>query len=129
MGIKTGVQIYGLKPEMAMCDAIAGVVFRLHSIPCVRTSVTGKKHGTRSLHPVGLAVDYRTKHITGLRRLDTVGMIVADLKEALPCCDVVFEHAEQEQEHIHVEFDPKDDERFQADKAIYRETGVWPQRG
>lgn len=55
-------------------------------------------------------------------------MIVEDLKKALPCCDIIFEHEGEEQEHIHVEFDPKDDERFQADKQWYRREGNWPRR-
>jgi hypothetical protein len=128
MGILAGVQVYGVQPEMVMCDAVVQAVFRAHSVPCERTSVTGKKHGWRSLHPVGYAVDYRTKHITGVRRVDTLQMITNDIKAALPCCDVLLEYTDQEREHIHVEFDPKDDEVFQAAKKSYKETGEWPTR-
>ena len=54
------------------------------------------------------------------------GQILEDLKKALPCCDIVLEHLGKDQEHYHVEFDPKDDPKFQADKLIYRNTGEWP---
>ena len=86
----------------------------------------GKIHSKYSLHPVGFATDYRTKHIAGRGRLDTIDLIMEDLRDALPCCDIVFEHPDQPQEHIHVEFDPKYDVVFQAAKRVYRETGQWP---
>ena len=125
-GIVSGVQLYGIQPEMVMCDGVVAAIFRSHSIPCERTSIVGKKHGKGSLHPVGFAVDYRTKHIAGLRRVETIEMIVFDLKAALPCCDIIIEHLGEAQEHIHVEFDPKDDTQFQHDKKWYKRNGNWP---
>jgi hypothetical protein len=124
--IKNGTQLYGVKPEMVMCDGIVKDVFKSYSVLCVRTSIVGKKHSRRSLHPVGYAVDYRTKHIKGVNRIATIEAIVEDLKKSLPCCDIVFEDEGGEQEHIHVEFDPKNDPKFVSDKAIYRGTGAWP---
>lgn len=126
--IKPGVVFYGIQPEMVVCDGIVEQTFQRYSLRCTRTSIVGKKHGSRSLHPVGFAVDYRTRHIAGSGRLQTITMLVDDLKAALPCCDIVFEHEGEPQEHIHVEYDPKDDPFFQRDKAVYRETGEWPKR-
>jgi hypothetical protein len=126
MGILAGVRLYGVQPEMVMCDTVVQGVFKAHSVPCERKSVTGKKHGRGSLHPVGFAIDYRTKHVAGVRRGDTLQMITNDIRAALPCCDVLLEYQDQEQEHIHVEFDPKDDPVFQAAKEAYKGTGKWP---
>jgi len=121
--IKSGVLIYGIKPEMVLCHSIADNVFEANGYGCVATSVVGKKHKDRSLHPVGYAEDFRTKHI---KTLQEKLAIVDQLKEALPCCDVILEHVDKDQEHIHMEFDPKDDAKFQRDKMIYKQTGQWP---
>lgn len=124
--IKSGVAFYGLRPEMAFCNQFVLSVFNSRGIQCVPTSIVGKKHGTGSLHPVGFAIDYRTKHIKGANRGMRVHALVADLKKALPCCDIVFEYEGKEQEHIHIEYDPKDDEKFVAAKAAFKRSGKWP---
>lgn len=126
--IKHGTVLYGLQPEMAFCHTFVMAVYKSHSIPCIPTSITGKKHGTGSLHPVGYAVDYRTKHILGANRRQVIDLLVKDLKNALPCCDVIFEYEDEPEEHIHIEFDPKDDKQFQEDKAWYKANGYWPGR-
>jgi hypothetical protein len=126
--IKNGVRIYGIQPEMVLVDNVVQDIFRRHSIRCIRTSALDGTHGRYSLHPIGFAEDYRTRHIMGRGRMATIGMIVDDLKDALPCCDIVFEYPDEEQEHIHVEFDPKDDAEFQKAKQAYRETGKWQRR-
>lgn len=126
--IKQGVQIYGLRPEMVYCAYFVGQVLAKHGIERIPTSVTGKKHGTYSLHPVGFAEDIRTKHVIGEpeHRIVVLDQVVDDLKRAVPQCDFILEHFGMAQEHIHWEFDPKDDEIFQRHKAIYRQTGEWP---
>lgn len=126
--IQNGVKIYGLRPELVYCHIFVEKVFARHGIDCIPTSVTGKKHGSLSLHPVGYAEDIKTKHIMGSAsaRRDVIDAIVADLKKELPCCDIVLEHYGHAQEHIHVEYDPKDDLVFQQHKAKYRLSGTWP---
>jgi hypothetical protein len=123
--IKHDVILYGLKPEMVFCDNIIQSIFNEYGFDCERTSITGKKHGLFSLHPFGYAEDYKTKHIP----VNTKKQAIADhIRECLPCCDVILEHVGEAQEHIHVEFDPKNDGRFQADKGVARQTGEWPEQ-
>ena len=126
--IKPGVKIYGLRPEMAYCAVFVERVLNKHGIERIPASVTGKKHGRYSLHPVGFAEDDRTKHVMGSpeQRREILDQVINDLRKAVPQCDFVLEHFGQAQEHIHWEFDPKDDEVFQRHKAIYRQTGEWP---
>lgn len=121
--IKEGVRLYGTRPEMVLVNIVVASVFNKYGYECVITSGVGKIHGDKSLHPVGLADDYRSKHI---KTLDEKVAILNDLNNCLPCCDILLEYLNQEQEHLHIEFDPKDDPQFQADKAIYKQTGVWP---
>ena len=123
--IKAGSLIYGVKPELVMCHIIANQVFESSGYGCVITSGVGKEHKAYSLHPVGYALDYRTKHIKTLQEKET---LLERLKIALPVCDFLLEHVDKPQEHIHMEYDDKNDKRFQADKQSYRQTGQWPKR-
>lgn len=71
----------------------------------VITSGTDGKHGLHnaSLHPAGLALDFRSRDLAE-RSLQSV---VVRARSALgPAYDVVLER-----DHIHVEFDPKGDTR------------------
>jgi hypothetical protein len=124
--VKNTAILYGIKPEMVLCHQVVAAVFHEHYVPCVITDGPGDGHGKRSLHPVGYALDYRTKHITGWKRETTIRDLVKRLKEALPQCDVVLEDLGGDNEHIHIEFDPKNDKRFQDDKQTYKVTGKWP---
>lgn len=125
-GIKPGVNVYGVRPEMTLVDNIVASVYAAYGFNCYQTSIVGKSHSKYSLHPVGFAIDYRTKHIRGEGRKVMLEALVISLKQALPQCDIVLEYLGEDEEHIHVEFDPKDDPAFQDDKATYRETGKWP---
>lgn len=120
--LKQGATIYGIRPEMVMCDGTVTAIFNKRNYYCMVTSGVGKKHSQKSLHYVGYALDYRTKHLPE----DVKQEILKEIKEALPCCDVILEHLGEPQEHIHVEYDPKDDEQFQVDKTFYKTHGKWP---
>jgi len=126
--IKNGVHLYGLRPEMVYCSVFVDRVLKAHGIDRIPTSVTGKIHGPGSLHPVGFAEDIRTKHVMGepSARKSVLDQVVADLKKNIPQCDFILEHFGMAQEHIHWEFDPKDDSIFQQHKQIYKKTGYWP---
>lgn len=115
--IKSDVKIYGIKPEMVLVDSIVQSIFNEHGLDCVRTSIVGKEHKSYSLHPPGYASDYRSKHI---KTLSLKHQILDELKKALPCCDIVLEHIGKDQEHYHIEFDPKNDPVFQDKKAAYK---------
>lgn len=122
--IKPTTLLYGIKPEMVICHPIAEAIFNEMGFSCVITSGVGKEHKKYSLHPVGYALDLRTKHIVSL---SIKKKIVEKMKKYLPCCDVILEHVGEDQEHLHYEFDPKNDKKFQSDKQIYRQTGNWPE--
>lgn len=123
--IKPKVSIYGTRPEMAIVHGVVCSVFDKYNQDCIVTSGVGKKHSKRSLHYPGFAYDYRTKHINDR----SVKMsILKDMREALPCCDIIFEHEGEPQEHYHVEFDDKFDEQYQSDKLFYKTHGKWPHR-
>ena len=118
--VKSGTVLYGIQPEMALCHTEINSVFERLGYDCIITSIVGKQHKEYSLHPIGFAIDYRTKHITS-----RLALLVDTLKTALPCCDFLLEHVDGEQEHIHAEYDPKNDPKFIEAKAAYRATGIW----
>lgn len=87
-------------------------VYNFYNILCTITSCNDSKHGAGSLHPYGRAFDVRTKNIEALtgssnataRKQD----IVRICREQLgPQFDVVLEDLGGENEHMHVEWDPK----------------------
>lgn len=113
----SSTDISNLKPQMIVCDYVIQSIFSSLGIACIRTSVGDKVHSARSLHKPGYAVDYRTKHINGISdKLKLVDVV----KDSCPWCDVILEHVGEDQEHMHVEYDPKNDKVFQANKARYR---------
>ncbi len=123
MKIKSGVIIYGTRPEMAIIHGIVCSVFSKYGVDCVITSGVGKKHSEKSLHYPGFAYDYRDKEIADDKR----NPLMNDLRDALPCCDIIYEYKGKPQSHIHCEFDPKDDAEFQKHKMYYRKSGQWPE--
>jgi len=119
--VKFKVSLYGIRPEMVIVHSMVASVFAKHNTECVITSGVGMKHSKRSLHYVGLALDYRTKGVSD----GVVRNILQDLKEALPVCDIIHEHKGEPQEHLHIEMDPHQDEKFQEDKLYYKTHGKW----
>jgi hypothetical protein len=96
--IKSSVDLRGLQPQMVLAYVIACKCYGQYA--CVITSCSDSKHGPNSLHYKGLALDLRTQHLP----TPAVQGIVDKLKESLgPQFDVVLED-----DHIHVEWDPKD---------------------
>lgn len=105
--IKNTVDLRNLTPQMAVAHTIACLVyFKITNDPmsCVITSGFDSKHGSNTLHQRdGLcrALDLRTN---SLPNQETVEKVHRELKLALgPQFDVVLE-----KDHIHMEFDPKD---------------------
>ena len=96
--IKKGVDLRGLTPQMAIAYVIACRCYGQYD--CVITSASDGKHGPNSLHYKGQALDLRTRHMNG----QTLQGVYAKLHEALSDqFDVVLED-----DHIHVEWQPKD---------------------
>lgn len=105
MAIKSGVKLTDLCPQMALVFPIVQNVYRHHmpTYECTITSCNDSKHGEHSLHYKGRAFDFRTKDYTGDKQL-----LRDEIKAALSDeFDVVLEHLGEDQEHIHVEYDPK----------------------
>ena len=73
--------------------------------PCMLTSGIDGVHKVGSLHGVGLAFDFRTKNLSNMEKDKLVG----ELKRRLTAdFDVLLESRGEENEHLHVEFDPKE---------------------
>ena len=96
--IKSGVDLRGLSPQMAIAYTIATKCYGQYA--CVITSGSDSKHGTNSLHYSGRALDLRINNLPP----PAVQSIVDKLKEALGAqFDVVLEA-----DHLHLEWQPKD---------------------
>lgn len=105
--LKVGVKPVGVVPEMLLANQVVCSIFEHYKYDCVITSMHDGTHGPNSLHSRdGLcrAIDYRTKHVSS----NTKDLILGDIRDALTAdYDVVFEHAGESNEHVHLEFDPK----------------------
>lgn len=89
----------GIRPEMAIAVLIVHGVYQNNGHDVVITSAVDGRHSRNSLHYTGAAVDIRIREIS----VSIVGKIVQELKEALGHqFDVVLE-----EDHIHIEFQPK----------------------
>ena len=120
--IKNTVLLYGLKPETVLMDSIIRGIFSKYGYGCVVTSGFDSHEGKISFHNLGWALDYRTKQIP-----ETIlNTIVEECKKALPQYDVGLHSKDTDNEHLHSEFDPKNDPKFKANKAIWKSTGQWP---
>lgn len=106
MSIKPGVDLRGLQPQMALAYTIACAVYaKVGGYECVITSASDGVHGPNSLHYKGLALDLRTKHVDD----DSKVMLLHTLKAAMGAqFDVILESIGEENEHAHLEFQPKD---------------------
>jgi hypothetical protein len=102
--IKQGVDLRGLKPQMAIAYTIATWVYSTKTGQrCVITSGGDGKHGPNSLHYKGKALDLRTNNL----RPEQVHPVYITLKE---CLGAQFD-VKLESDHIHVEFDPKEPDK------------------
>lgn len=98
--LKSGARIDNLQPEIVLGILIAEGVYDSLGVDLVITEVTGSKHQKGSLHYVGLAVDLRSRDFSK----EQLPVVLANLRENLGTeFDVVYE-----QDHVHVEFDPKE---------------------
>jgi hypothetical protein len=103
--LKPGVKLAGLQPPIVVAMLVAEEVFAAFGVPLVVTSCNDGKHSAQSLHYNGRAFDARTKYpeLDG-RELE----LQAALREALGAdFDVVLEAIGTDNEHAHLEFDPK----------------------
>ena len=94
IALKAGVKLSGVRPEIVLAIMVARSIFYDLVVTSVTEDAPGRVSG--SLHPVGLAFDFRLQHLPVTeRQADRLG-------EALGSeFDVVFSGS-----HIHVEFQP-----------------------
>ena len=110
--IKPGVDLRNLAPQWAIAYPIIRDCFQNRGYSCVVTNGNERTPEQlaakpNTLHPSGRALDFRTRHIPMLDKIP----IVNDMKQALGAqWDVVLERVGQDQEHCHIEFDPKEKE-------------------
>jgi len=72
---------------------------------CMATSIMDGVHGKASRHYWGDAVDFRTKHIARGK----LSQLEDRCREYLGAdFDVILESIDSDNEHLHVEYDPKD---------------------
>ncbi len=103
--IKPGVRVHSLCPEMMIVLVNANELWRERGAELVITSVLDGRHRRGSKHFVGYAVDLRTKNLDRPSKIDAINK----LKEALGTdYDVILEAEDTPNEHLHVEFDPKE---------------------
>jgi hypothetical protein len=105
MKLKHGVRLAHLSPQMALAAVVVWDAFSRFRVECVVTSANDSKHSTKSKHYIGDALDFRTKY-------DALNGREQELRDEVKAClgedfDVVIEAVGTENEHLHVEFDPK----------------------
>lgn len=105
MKFKQGVKLKDVQPEIVLALLRLNSLFESFKIPLIVTSISDGIHSKNSLHYKGKAVDLRSKHIqTNELKL----ALLSDIREALGDeFDVILEHLGNENEHFHIEFDPK----------------------
>lgn len=94
--LKKGVSVAGLQLIMRPVIMAAGKAYKRQKLAALWiTSGTDGDHGTSSLHPYGLALDFRLP--------PNPQVVAKEMREELGCnYDVVVES-----NHIHAEYDPK----------------------
>ena len=97
--LKPGVRLHGIEPQMILAMYIAAECCRELGTDCTVTSVVEGKHGAKSLHYVGRAIDIRTRTLTPERQETLRERIKSRLGADF---DVILEPT-----HIHIEWDPK----------------------
>ena len=106
--LKVGVR---LSADQAMAVLLVAVREAFGALPCVVTSGMDGKHKDGSLHYQGLAFDFRTKHMADQLK----DKLIEDLRNRLTSdFDILLEDRGGENEHLHVEFDPKTFEEGEA---------------
>ena len=112
MLLKETVTRQGVQPQIFYAIGVAECVYREAGFACIVTSLTDS-HEDRpaSLHNKGLAVDFRTRHLTPEAKFKIAGSLKAILDPQ--GYDVVMEA-----NHIHVEFDPKGKEHWIHMEAV-----------
>ncbi len=98
--LKPGVSLKGLKTEMHVGLGIVNSVYQEMGYHTIVTSCNDGKHSRGSLHYVGLAIDFRTRHMKDQAEKDKL------TDQAAEALGQEFD-AVLESDHLHVEYQPK----------------------
>jgi hypothetical protein len=93
------VDLSNLQPQMVVALLVVEGVFGHFGYEAIITSGRDGKHRAGSLHYLGRALDFRTRHVISHHKTQIVDSLAARLG---PDYDVVLEET-----HLHVEYDPK----------------------
>jgi NADPH:quinone reductase-like Zn-dependent oxidoreductase len=105
LALKGGVKLKDLVPQMVLAAVVVASIYVKFGVECIVTSSNDSTHSVNSLHFKGRALDFRTKQdaLNGRER-----ELTAAVKAALGGeFDVVLEAVGTDNEHLHVEWDPK----------------------
>lgn len=101
---KPSVRVLGIRPEMVLATIVIQSAYERKGVDCVVTVGMDGQHSIGSEHYTGLALDFRLHNVSQPVR----DGLVAEIRDALgPDFDVIWEAAGTENEHLHVEYDPK----------------------
>lgn len=113
--LKPEVKEAGVSPEIWYAIGVASAIKQdILGQALVVTALTDGEHNPGSLHPLGLAVDLRTKDMLE----DQAQLFYEEVKKSLEPLgyDIVWEGVgatpATTQRHVHIEFQPKGQERF-----------------
>lgn len=104
MQLKPGVKLGGVCPELALAAVVVEATLREYG-PVVVTSVLDGTHSDGSLHYRGRAMDLRSKHIAAHNKDLVLRALRVNLGSEF---DVLLEGRGTENEHFHLEFQPKE---------------------
>lgn len=101
--VKEGVIFQRLLPPIYGIFSVLDAVFMQLGVPCVITSGRDGIHKPTSLHYQHLALDLRSKHL-GDKKKQTLEILRHKLGDDY---DVLLEYEGKDNEHFHLEYDPK----------------------
>ncbi len=105
MKLKAGVSLRNIQPEAVVGMMIVNNCYERSGSELVITSCNDSRHRSGSLHYSGRAFDCRTKWVMAR---ESIGPLFDSIVDSLGSeFDVVLEDFEGENEHIHVEYDPR----------------------
>lgn len=100
-----GVRFKKLLPEIYNIFPVLDMIFSGHGQDCVITSANDRTHMTNSLHYKDRAIDLRSHSLPS----GSEEVVVNEIREAIGFdYDVLLEDQDSPNEHIHIEFDPKE---------------------
>ena len=105
--LNQGGRLTNLCPQMALAVVMVDQAYESFVPETWVTSVNDGTHGPTSLHPKGQAVDFRLHNVYKPTRPALVEHIKRRLNHGEGQFEVYWEAIGTENEHLHLEYDPK----------------------